>query len=245
MKRFSTLLRRVVAILLSGIVVSPAYALDVNIANMVPYVDIKVDGENVRIQRIQDEDHVITGGFAKTSRPCPPFCFQPMTAGPNVRTVGEVEIVRFLTGSYRSSRGLLIDARTEEWFERGTIPGSINVPFTVFDEEDLEGIKRDIEQGNESQLLKAFKRFGVQQRGNVEKSFISSLFGDDSNENELWDFTNAKELVLFCNGPWCGQSPRAIRGLLKLGYPANKLFYYRGGMQMWQMGGFTTIVPKG
>jgi len=49
--------------------------------------------------------------------------------------------------------------------------------------------------------------------------------------------------VLFCNGPWCDQSPRAIRGLRKIGYPADKLHYYRGGMQDWLIMGLTTIVP--
>jgi len=59
-----------------------------------------------------------------------------------------------------------------------------------------------------------------------------------------WDFTDVKELVLWCNGPTSGQSPRAIRGLLEAGYPGEKLKYYRGGMQMWQLWGLTTIVPQ-
>ena len=54
-----------------------------------------------------------------------------------------------------------------------------------------------------------------------------------------WDFSEAKSLALYCNGPWCDQSPRAIQGLLKAGYPAEKLFYYRGGMQNWQLLGLT------
>ena len=69
------------------------------------------------------------------------------------------------------------------------------------------------------------------------------LLGGDQ-KTEQWDFSNAKELLLWCNGPWCGQSPRAIHGLLKAGYPAEKLYYYRGGMQMWQSLGLTTILPE-
>ena len=59
-----------------------------------------------------------------------------------------------------------------------------------------------------------------------------------------WDFSAAKDLVIWCNGPACGQSPRAIRGLLELGYPGDKISYYRGGMQMWQLWGLTTVVPR-
>jgi rhodanese-related sulfurtransferase len=58
-----------------------------------------------------------------------------------------------------------------------------------------------------------------------------------------WDFSRAKEIMLFCNGPWCDQSPRAIRGLVKLGYPVNKIHYYRGGMQDWLLLGLSVEVP--
>ena len=51
-------------------------------------------------------------------------------------------------------------------------------------------------------------------------------------------FDNAKTVVMFCNGPWCGQSPTNIKGLLKIGYPANKIKWYRGGMQDWEVLGF-------
>jgi rhodanese-related sulfurtransferase len=46
-------------------------------------------------------------------------------------------------------------------------------------------------------------------------------------------------LVLFCNGPWCGQSPAAIRRIIEAGYPAEKIGYYRAGMQGWRMLGLT------
>ncbi len=47
------------------------------------------------------------------------------------------------------------------------------------------------------------------------------------------------EIVLFCNGPWCGQSPTAIRRIIEAGYPAEKIRYYRWGMQGWRMLGLT------
>lgn len=63
------------------------------------------------------------------------------------------------------------------------------------------------------------------------------------NKNNSWDFNNANELLLWCNGPWCDQSPRAINALVQAGYPAAKLRYYRGGMQLWKIFGLTTIQP--
>ena len=56
-----------------------------------------------------------------------------------------------------------------------------------------------------------------------------------------WDCTNAQEVLLFCNGPWCGQSPMAIKAMLREGYPAEKIFYYRGGMQAWNSLGLTVV----
>lgn len=48
-------------------------------------------------------------------------------------------------------------------------------------------------------------------------------------------------VVLFCNGPWCGQSPTAARRMIEAGYPAEKIYYYRGGMQNWIMLGLTVV----
>ncbi|MGD8570515.1 MAG: rhodanese-like domain-containing protein, partial [Gammaproteobacteria bacterium] len=39
------------------------------------------------------------------------------------------------------------------------------------------------------------------------------------------------------------QSPTAIKNLLALGYPAEKIYYYRGGMQAWQSLGMTVYKP--
>ena len=54
-----------------------------------------------------------------------------------------------------------------------------------------------------------------------------------------WDCAAAKPVALFCNGVWCGQSPTAIRNMISAGYPADRIFYYRGGMQVWRLLGLT------
>ncbi len=59
-----------------------------------------------------------------------------------------------------------------------------------------------------------------------------------------WDCEQAKPVALFCNGIWCGQSPTAIRNMIKAGYPADRIFYYRGGMQVWRLLGLTVIGGK-
>ena len=56
-----------------------------------------------------------------------------------------------------------------------------------------------------------------------------------------WDCAKAEKVLLFCNGPRCGQSPMAIKAMLREGYPADKILYYRGGMQAWHTLGLTVV----
>ena len=63
-------------------------------------------------------------------------------------------------------------------------------------------------------------------------------------EHGLRNFNGALTLVMYCNGPWCGQSPTNIRTLLSYGYPADKIKWYRGGMQSWRSLGFNVVKPE-
>lgn len=60
-------------------------------------------------------------------------------------------------------------------------------------------------------------------------------------EGEKWDCAKAEKVLMFCNGPWCGQSPMAIRAMIREGYPADKILYYRAGMQGWHQLGLTVV----
>lgn len=59
-----------------------------------------------------------------------------------------------------------------------------------------------------------------------------------------WDCSEAKQVALFCNGIWCGQSPTAIRNMIAAGYPADRISYYRGGVQVWRVLGLTVTDPS-
>jgi rhodanese-related sulfurtransferase len=60
-------------------------------------------------------------------------------------------------------------------------------------------------------------------------------------EAGAWDCSNALSVFAFCNGPACPQSPQAIKAMVREGFPAEKIHYYRGGMQDWTVLGLTTV----
>ena len=62
--------------------------------------------------------------------------------------------------------------------------------------------------------------------------------------NGSYDFNEAKYIAAFCSGLWCEQSTRFIKGIIKHGYPANKIYWYRDGLQAWKLLGLTTVVHK-
>lgn len=185
-------------------------------------VDVMHNGQKVSISRTADENAVIPKAYSSTARECPPFCIQPVAIGPGVDTIGELEVLDYLQ---RIAKGdptvLVVDSRTPDWMARGTVPGSVNIPWNKINI-DLQGT------------------FGSEAEADSLNEILESQF-HARKANGKWDFRNAKTLVLFCNGIWCPQSTANIRTLLKLGYPAYKLKWYRGGMQSWVSAGLTTV----
>jgi len=57
---------------------------------------------------------------------------------------------------------------------------------------------------------------------------------------ETWNCASAKKAYAFCNGPVCPQSPMAIHAMVREGFPADHIYYYRGGMLDWDALGLTT-----
>lgn len=60
-------------------------------------------------------------------------------------------------------------------------------------------------------------------------------------DGEGWNCAGAKKVFAFCNGPVCPQSPTAMRAMVRDGFPAEKIYYYRGGMMDWDVLGLTTV----
>jgi rhodanese-related sulfurtransferase len=174
------------------------------------------------ISRNQDNAATIHPAFTKTSRKCPPFCIQPTEpfAPAKVATVTELDVIhaaRDIAGGDASV--MIVDARTPVWTtakKGGTIPHSVNIPFSKLNQKALDKDPMAV------------------------VDILTDQFGVKDMDGVL-NYSNAKTLYLFCNGLWCGQSPAAIKALLKIGYPSSKLKYYRGGMNAWQSLGLTTV----
>ena len=202
-----------------------------------PYLHVIHDGRSVKVQRVQDPDYELKGYFAKTGRKCPPFCIQPETPDPSVKPIGEVEMFDFMETKLRDGSGLLIDARTESWFRKGTIPGSVNYPFTLF------GAGSD-----DPELVAILKSFGGKERGEigaVERLMEDWGWVDARYKTEHWDFTCGEGSGGLVQRPclWSvtACNPRLARRRVSRGQDQK---YYRGGMQMWQLWGLTTVVPR-
>ena len=199
------------------------------------YPPAEQDDGQVNGQRAENAADTIDESFTRSSKPCPPFCVNPLNIQDGVATVGELDLIKFRETVVSDGKGVLIDSRTSDWHRKKTIPGSVNIPFTVFEK-----------PVDDPELVAVLKQLGAKQRGRVGlvmRTLEKAGLFDGDRKTADWDYSDAKALLLWCNGPWCDQSPRAIRALVSLGYPADRLYYYRGGMQMWQTLGLETVVP--
>ena len=189
---------------------------DYNISADLSAVEVLHLGKAVTIERENNPSATLRAEYALTARKCPPYCIQPMQLAAGVETLGELEVLDCLQRIRRGEgRLMLVDSRTPDWYAKGTIPGAANIPYA----QNMAGQATDL-PGVIKTLLELF---GVKETAGS------------------YDFSTAYTLAIFCNGPWCGQTPNYIRTLLALGYPASKLKWYRGGMQDWCSLGLSVI----
>jgi rhodanese-related sulfurtransferase len=140
---------------------------------------------------------------------------QPISIDKDIKTVGELEVLAHIKNvEHNPLKYILLDARRADWYEQITIPTAVNLPYNeiVYDEDFKEDFKK---------MLKML---------NIKKTKTGL------------DFSQAKTALLFCNGSWCVQSSKAIFILIDLGYPKEKLLWYRGGLQDWLAYGLTTTL---
>jgi rhodanese-related sulfurtransferase len=109
----------------------------------------------------------------------------------------------------------LVDARLKKLYTLETIPGAINIPFTLTEIESKKVIDS-----------------------------LFKVLGATKTAEGAYDFSNAKDIAAFCSGIWCEQSTRFIKGIVGHGYPTDKILWYRGGFQAWKLLGLTTVVHK-
>ncbi len=193
----------------------PLSARKVNITPNIPYVDVDINGKIIRIERIQNTNHKLTNDFTKTSRPTPPFYIQPFRPIKGIKTVGELDVIDFIRDRVSQNEGILIDARMPKWYQNGTIPTALNLPFSMLNPQTDPTLIAQV-----MDIL------------------------DVSKEDSKWDFSDAQTLLIFDNGPWGVQAVALMQNLITLGYPKSKISYYRGGIQFWQILGLTSYLPK-
>jgi rhodanese-related sulfurtransferase len=189
-------------------------ALRVQITEDLPSVTVVHNGVPVVIQRNQHKYNKVSEPYSYTSRDCPPFCIMPMIAAPGIETVGELEVLDYLKRASEGDDTVMVVDTRTPQW-----PQRGMIPGAV----SVPWNSIDADPASGSALA---AQFGA----------VPAASG--------WDFTSAKTLVLYCNGPWCSQSTNAMHRLLSAGYPAEKLKWYRGGMQMWESLGLTTVRGK-
>lgn len=150
------------------------------------------------VKMMQDRAMAIPDAFKDPgSRKCKPFCVQAESI--EGATTVKLEDFPKLAADINAGKILLVDMRTPDWYEKETLPGSINIPY-------------------------------------------SDLTGPEAKAKARMKKLEGKDIIAFCNGWWCGQSPTGIEALQRLGY-SGKIYYFRGGNQDWADAGLPSVAP--
>lgn len=151
---------------------------------------------------------------------------QPMNLGKGIKSLGELEVLLHIKNAQENpSKYILIDARTKKWFKQMTIPTSDNLPFNEI--KYIEDVDED-DFDSKSEHTRYVKQLET----------LCELLNIKQTKDGL-DFSKAKTALLYCNASWCSQSPNAIYKLINMGYPKEKILWYRGGLQDWLIYDYT------
>jgi len=141
------------------------------------------------------EEILITRTPKDATQTCPPFCIQPMNIK-GIKTVGELEVLEFIKDLSKKPK-LFIDVRKSKAYNKETIPGAINIPFTMLDKES-------------KYHSKVLKLLGAKKRGkkwNFKRVPSLLIFGEGQSNVEastvihnLLDFSFPNKKILYYRG---------------------------------------------
>jgi len=172
------------------------------------YIYVYHKGKAVKIHRIQNIKHKLIGEYTELYKPNK--YIQPAKISRKIKTIGEIELLKFMEDKSNSKQGIVIDLREKAQYLQESIPSSSNIPFEIRNKPEK-----------------------------LEK--VLSIFGAKRDANGKLDTSEALDIAFYCDGLWSNKSAIIIKEFIKLGYPANKIYYYRGGFQMWKILGLTTV----
>jgi len=101
----------------------------VKITPDISYLYVYHRGKAVKVHRIQDTEHMLTGEYAKTYRPNQ--YIQPAKLMEGIQTVGEVEVINFMKEKINRKKGLIIDVRERKKYKAESIPSAVNIPVEI------------------------------------------------------------------------------------------------------------------
>ncbi|MCP4408458.1 MAG: rhodanese-like domain-containing protein [Gammaproteobacteria bacterium] len=197
-------------------------------------IEVLHDGKPVCIPCNIDTDHILKKEFFDSLPQCPPSCVGPVKKDLGVSTIDEQGILEFMENRLSEDTGALVDTRRSELHLKGSIPGAINIPYTVFHM-----------RSDSIELDSALNELGVER---IADWAVAASGGGGKNsalavpENYERDYEFAKELVVWSGGPMDSSATLAIMGLLDLGYPAERISYYHGGLQFWRAFGLNVVL---
>ena len=176
---------------------------------------MKISSELLSVETIHDGHEVLIKRTAmKGMESCPPFCIEPLTIN-GVTTVGELETLAFIDKLKEKKGRLLIDVRVNKEYTMSTIPGAINLPAYML--EDKSPYQEEV-----------LKLLGA-------KKIVTKK------EKTKWYFKETHALLIFGQSATHNEASTVIKKLLDLGYPEEKVLYYRAGIESWKTFGLTTI----
>lgn len=172
----------------------------IKISETLSSIDVSHLGEEMSIER----------SASKEAPSCPPFCIQPMRIE-GIKTVAELETLAFIKDLKKKKSQLIIDVRKSKAYKEETIPGAINLPYTMLID------------------------------GSPYQKEVLKLLGSGKKLKKKWFFKHPHQLLIFGNSSFSPEAFDAITQLIKLGYPKDKILYYRGGVKAWKASGLTLI----
>jgi len=127
----------------------------VKITPDISYIYVYHKGKAVKVHRIQDTKHKLTGEFAKLYHPGKDI--QSIKMDKNIRTIGEVELLSFMRKKVNKKLGILIDVRPKVSYAKESIPSAVNIPLRVKDDKvkfgkilNIFGAKRNADKSLET-----------------------------------------------------------------------------------------------